>query len=116
MNGGCAQGQSAIGDGGGPGGGVSVSRAQPRIGGGVASSQAGAVPGQGSQGSTLVSRGGLADGVRGGCIDGGLGGRGGTTERARASPYPGNALLSSSWLMRMAIARCSSAVRSGSMI
>jgi hypothetical protein len=46
MNGGCAQGQSTVGGGGGPGGGVGVSRAQPRIGGGVASSQAGAVPGE----------------------------------------------------------------------
>jgi hypothetical protein len=98
-NGPCGHGQSAtgsgagLGGGGGPRGGVSVPGAQPRIGDPLAG-HLGAAPGQASQGSTLASRRGLTGGVRGGYISGGPGGRGGATERARASPYPEKAHLS----------------------
>jgi hypothetical protein len=86
MNGGCAHDQSAIGGGGGPSDGVDIPRTQPRIGGGVASGQGGALPGHGSQGSSLASRHGLAGGERGGCIGCGPGGGGGATKRARECP------------------------------
>jgi hypothetical protein len=79
----------------------------------VPASHPGAASGQASQGSALASRHGIAGGVRGGCIGGGPGGGGGATKRARASSYPGKALLSFSLLIRTATVSSSSLVSSG---